>query len=745
MAKMIPRLEKLSVSASPEHRVFENIRTSLSDNWTVLHSLNVGDTAERPLGDIDLILAGPNAVHGISIARSGASWLPWYSKGWLKENPDPLSVATPVRALRNSLMTMLRENVPELFDKYEPVVGIGFALWADHPEARDNSGSLVLDIDSNSQEIVKYFDELTQFWAIAPAQLAEIDEHLRDAVVKLLRPVLDRRMALVEDATRIEQARVELTREQYELFDAFDITQNPRLLVEGGAGTGKTLCAIDLAKMEAASGKRVLLSCFNRKLEDYFRKKVDSDLGIKIMRVHDLCRELVEKAGMSPLLSGRPEDNKLYREVYPAAAREAIKALGADDSYDTIVMDEGQDIINNRYLDLYDDLLTGGIREGTWAIFYDLHQDIFRGTEDKALERLRNTRPFIHELKVNCRNTLDIADIAGCVSGIDPIKNKAVKGLAPDLLWYQEDEEQCDQISRTIAEWLDNGIGLDQIVVLSRRKLENSALRDGLNHNILNLPLVDWDSESVERPTGVVVFSTIHNFKGLESEFVLLADVDSLEEEWQRRLYYVGITRANTVLTLSISVNIRQELMAAIKEAQSKDIQMETPARLRTRLSRTRSGFTPKYSESMPGTRASMQRRIPLAPPKETDASYIASQISASRGAAESYRFNNVPSPEIWYGTWGSTVYEVRFTPGPGPEARVTTIARIIGHSGAWTQIKLAVDSNAANRYIFIDEKGECVHSFCPSLDADLVNSARQMFLVNENGQRVTMMRTTGN
>jgi thymidylate kinase len=39
-----------------------------------------------------------------------------------------------------------------------------------------------------------------------------------------------------------------------------------RLLVEGCAGSGKTMLAVTLARAHAAQGKSVLLTCFNRAL-----------------------------------------------------------------------------------------------------------------------------------------------------------------------------------------------------------------------------------------------------------------------------------------------------------------------------------------------------------------------------------------------------------------------------------------------------------------------------------------------
>jgi hypothetical protein len=180
--------------------------------------------------------------------------------------------------------------------------------------------------------------------------------------------------------------------------------------------------------------------------------------------------------------------------------------------------------------------------------------------------------------------------------------------------------------------------------------------------------------------------------------------------------------------------------MAAVKQLQSKGMEMEDPDLIRARVSRKHYEFTRRHIKTIPEQVASLERRPPPMPSEGTEDSYLVSQISASSRAAESYRSNAVPSPETWYGTWGSTVYEIRFTPEPGSDAKVTTNARIIGYHGASTQMKLGID-DTINRYIFIDEKGECEHAFCPHLDASLVTGAKQVFLINERGDQVTMIR----
>ena len=62
---------------------------------------------------------------------------------------------------------------------------------------------------------------------------------------------------------------VALTREQYKCLD--QIEDNPRCLIRGAAGTGKTMLAIEATKNAVANREMVALFCFNRLLGEWLQ------------------------------------------------------------------------------------------------------------------------------------------------------------------------------------------------------------------------------------------------------------------------------------------------------------------------------------------------------------------------------------------------------------------------------------------------------------------------------------------
>jgi hypothetical protein len=78
--------------------------------------------------------------------------------------------------------------------------------------------------------------------------------------------------------------------------------------------------------------------------------------------------------------------------------------------------------------------------------------------------------------------------------------------------------------------------------------------------------LTDVSRGRLNADDGSVAFSTISSFKGLESEVVLLVDVDDLESPEGLASIYVGASRARVALVVFLSVTQRDRFQALARE-----------------------------------------------------------------------------------------------------------------------------------------------------------------------------------
>jgi hypothetical protein len=171
-----------------------------------------------------------------------------------------------------------------------------------------------------------------------------------------------------------------LTQEQYHVLDG--LSENDRVLVRGGAGTGKTLLAIEEARRQARGGRRVVLFCFNRQLAAFLAGTVKDETLIRARHLHVFMSEEITRAGVRVEKGLEDEKAAIGREHHlmkrawdwsnfvkrldglPKLLREAQGALGGQKLYFWLEFHHDED----RYYRLQDGVAyeQGGERVSAW-------------------------------------------------------------------------------------------------------------------------------------------------------------------------------------------------------------------------------------------------------------------------------------------------------------------------------------------------------------------------------------------
>ncbi|MBT4140258.1 MAG: ATP-binding domain-containing protein [Candidatus Latescibacteria bacterium] len=344
---------------------------------------------------------------------------------------------------------------------------------------------------------------------------------------------------------------VRLTEEQYRCLDQLEY--NPRCLIEGSAGTGKTLLAIEFARREASRNKKVLLVCFNKLLGEWlgtntFDAQPDS---VEVITFHQLLERLITTSSIADQLHAEKhtlDRDDLFNELYPLLALDALDE-GVIEPFDTLIIDEGQDLIRSEYLDVFDGLLKGGLAGGNWSIFCDFfHQAIYNGLDaDTMLSELEQRAPQHVKFKLlnNCRNTRQIAEEVSLISGFDLplfLPASVVDGIPVDYRFSEDDNNQCDMLKKCLDQLDSSGVKRRAITLLSPVTLEHSCVG---TEACSFLKVTDLSkSENLDRPANTIGFSTILAFKGLESSVVVITDIKQQLDDQHRALLYLGMSRA---------------------------------------------------------------------------------------------------------------------------------------------------------------------------------------------------------
>lgn len=334
-------------------------------------------------------------------------------------------------------------------------------------------------------------------------------------------------------------ALIALTKEQYRCLDQLD--DNPRCLIQGPAGTGKTLLAIEEVKKSVARGEKVALFCFNANLADwlssYFETMPEAVRPKYIGTFHKYMTQVARKAGLLPIY---PQDSDKIQQYYQSDLPEAaaIALLDGGELYDKIVVDEAQDLIRDSYLEVMSTCLEKGLSRGRWTMFGDFSmQAIYADGMSGAgmIEKLEDQTAFIRfKLTINCRNTKPICKEIETVTGFKAPHNLWTKVDGPPVQYitWSTMENQCKKLQALLKQLADAHISPEQITILSPKRRDDSvvSMLDGY-------PIKDF-----KVPIGVnTTFCTIQAYKGLENTVIILTDIENFSSD---KLMYVGLSRA---------------------------------------------------------------------------------------------------------------------------------------------------------------------------------------------------------
>lgn len=553
---MYPAVISAETRSEAERRLFARFRDQLSDTWVVMHSVGLTSHSRKPWAEIDFVLIGPAGlfcleVKGGRVRRDGGRWV--FTDGKGNETVKAEGPFDQVGGARAALFRHLRDRLP-----WVGQVTVGYGVMLPDCRARlegpDIEPEVLYDCNDGDRPIGEYIDRVAQFWR---SRLTERDPNrpprgLTTGEVRVLvdavRGDFDLVPSLRAEIRDIAADLVRATEEEAQVLRRLE--DNDRLLVTGGAGTGKTLLAVEASRRAAREGQRVLLVCFNRNLGSHLAHLVGDVPGVTARHFHGLLAQIVAEGGLEQRLPDVTQAD-LFRVFYPELAVEVLLGRDPVEAYDLLVVDEAQDLLLPAYIDVLDLLLKGGLAGGRWRVFYDHRQNLFQGTHPGSLERLRANRTAAYSLTVNCRNTEPIAVITGLLSGIDADEVMNVPGPEVDILWWKDQRDQRRQVSRCVNRLLSAGVAPAQITVLGARRLENSCLGDGLEGVAYPLrPFVETLG-SASRPG--ICYSTIQAFKGLEADVVVVVDVDDLVTPTALASLYVGTSRARARLTVALA------------------------------------------------------------------------------------------------------------------------------------------------------------------------------------------------
>ncbi len=517
-----------------------------------------GSDGLQAIGEADFIIVHPDLGYVVFEVKQGNIL---YANGqWCEFQPPQLGASHEARPMDKDPVEQAQRAMWAILERYKTKSGtnrfplhIRFALC--FPETKVLAGELPDFLNSNCVFLYDHLHDLdARIRTLFPKNTTPDPAATRTLIDRVLGPSF-KVFALLEEQIQIFHQTAErvLTDEQSRILEETELDK--KKVFFGAAGTGKTYLAVEKARQLASSGKRVLLTCFNRNLAADLRRQVPSE--ITCSNFHDLLVEVLSKEGFDVSVpEGLDEQQRFFDEVLPEMGFDYYTDAPDAAKFDSILVDEGQDFHESWLLCL--ESMLRDREGGEFCIFADPNQDLF-GVTPEHLMKLPISK---HRLTRNLRNTETISDWLAPFVPRGHLKPVLRGGIPVTYHPWETPEREKQTIGQEIGRLVSQGVRPGRIVILSPNRLENSCLAGC--KRIGSWPLVDFRTLRVgkSRPQGsrvagapplrpvgnAVMFATIRSFKGLESDIVFLIGLRAGRQTCTDTDIYVGASRARFML-----------------------------------------------------------------------------------------------------------------------------------------------------------------------------------------------------
>jgi hypothetical protein len=540
----VAKVRREHPNRNPEMDVYEALARDLSGEFLILYNCNWADPSPQKMlnrdGEADFIVAHPQFGFICLEVKGGDVFREQETRQWYRRIGNGLKTITdPVEQARRSKHVIF-DLVKEKWNGSFPVLRIKHAVVlpnAGRPKGKERlGGDMPLDIFAFFEDMRELGGRVIEILLKEPSgnkpTYGRLDDQGLQIIFDLFQRELSFPISLHSELDHYDRRLENLTDEQKEILELTDGQR--RLLVKGGAGSGKTFLAYKKAELFAARGLSTLFLVFNSALAAHLKNNVSPSPNLLIATFHDFCVHMC-KQGNVPIPDAGQREANFFAEQLPKLMLKALDAR-EDIRFDALVVDEGQDFQENWWDAIF--LALKDFQTANISIFMDDNQNIY-GAATAAAAAL-GVEPLF--LTKNVRNTQSIFRTA-----LPFYEGRTKRSIAPEGPGVRYLSRKSSQQAEAVLEELQRlinveGVAPNQIAVLSMCALARSVV-DGSTIGSLG-PVVADDPQAASH----LIHDSVWRFKGLERRIVILTDLEKFSDN--RELLYVALSRARTLLVV---------------------------------------------------------------------------------------------------------------------------------------------------------------------------------------------------
>lgn len=560
MAIMIPEKPREFKPESREGIMFSALE-KLPDDYYVVHSYQISKiNRNNSVIDAEADFVIFNRKKGLLCLEAKATAVKYQNGIWFYGNGDPMSHGGPFRqasdAMYDILNYMKELGMSDLIDRCKFFHGVWFPLVSreyvlslrlpqEAPTELILTKEALQDPEPWLERIYSYTERHKTTTILTEAQAERI-------INEVLCPQFD----IVPAAGFDIEARAfvfhHLLKEQASILNFLE--EQRTAVINGAAGTGKTLVAVEKAKRHALRGEKVLFLCFNNLLKTHLAEHYANE-NIDFYTIAGFACSICKTSTPDYVMLNDILEEMWENNSFP---------------YQHVVIDEGQDFGSDAIeeadvLDTLKTIIEDSKNDGSFYVFYDKLQLV----QAKKMPKFLEDADCKLTLYRNCRNTENIAK-----TSLKPISDRNPKLMENCLIGVPAKMHFCediDSVLNSIDTTIDNlhNEGIRNIVILTCKKESESCIFGEITDGTY--------------PAGVerIRFTTCRKFKGLEADAVILVDLDENiftgNDGKNVMLFYVGTSRAR--LRLDIVTMLDEDSSMRILESFGKTGKVKRPQR----------------------------------------------------------------------------------------------------------------------------------------------------------------------
>lgn len=491
-------------STPSEREFFYALKNQLNDEVYVFFSISwiTFDNRTRKMSETDFLIFDPKYGY-LVIEVKGGHQLHVENNVWYLHDDYG------IRTLKKSPFDQAEQNMYYFLKYYQQQYNFSFKgtfgymvaypnFVVNNPEMLGNRPKSVTIDYSDMKDLNLKIREAFNFWRGHKEPYQRV--FTEDQKQKFLK-LVEKRVAISAAAGSLIQHKdkqLEIINRVQDNYITF-LTNYNRVLVKGGAGTGKTWIAIKYSNLQSRNGLTVLLTCKSIELSTMIKQHTDERVQVTSFAV------------LKSIDNSHNETPQVF--------------------YDVIVIDEGQDFN-------YDEIkfICSMLKNNTSKlyVFYDETQNVLNTKIN--FEEFIKEPPYV--LRENLRNTMNIYQYATSKTnlGTDVITNPII-GPTPEIIQINTFNQLINKLEDLLNEMIiDEHVNSADITIIIDDKLSSNITLDCIGQYTL--------TEEIQTIPGEIRKFTTSRFKGLESSVVFYIRPQKSYPNYD----YVAYTRAKYYL-----------------------------------------------------------------------------------------------------------------------------------------------------------------------------------------------------